>query len=102
MAQDEIHQFDIGTVITLTVKDGTSAVDISGASTYNLVFGKPDGTSVSQTGTFTTDGTDGKLYYTTVANDLDQCGWWKVQAIVTNTAGTWKSDIGNFEVHRNI
>ena len=102
MAVDEIHLNDIGTVFTVTLKDGTSIVDISTATTKIIIFGKPDGTSVSQTGTFTSDGIDGKVYYTTVANDLNQCGWWKIQAYIINSSGTWKADIGNFEVHGNI
>jgi hypothetical protein len=101
MAQDEIHLNDIGTVFTITLMDGTSIVNISAATTKIITFGKPDGTSVSQTGTFTTDGTDGKIYYTVVSGDLNQCGWWKIQGYVV-ASGTWRSDIGNFEVHKNI
>jgi hypothetical protein len=102
MAANEIHYNDIGTVLTITLKDGTSVVDISAATTYNIIFGKPDGTSVEQSGTFTTDGTDGKMYYTTVDGDLDQVGWWDIQAKIVDSSGTWRSDIGNFEVHANI
>jgi hypothetical protein len=101
MAANEIHLNDIGTVFTITLIDGTSTVGISTATTKTIIFGKPDGTSVSQAGTFTTDGTDGKMFYVTVDGDLDQCGWWKIQALITDS-GTWKSDIGNFEVHKNI
>jgi len=101
MAANEIHLNDIGTVFTITLKDGSSVVDISSATTKIIIFGKPDGTSVSQTGTFTSDGTDGKMYYTSVDGDLDQPGWWKIQAYIIDS-GTWKSDIGNFEVHANI
>jgi hypothetical protein len=101
MAANEIHVNDIGTVFTITLLDGTSTVGISTATTKNIIFGKPDGTSVIQTGTFTTDGTDGKLYYTSVSGDLDQCGFWKIQVHIIDS-GAWRSDIGNFEVHKNI
>ncbi len=103
MASLEIHKLDIGTVLTTTIKDGTSIVDISGATTKDIILGKPDGTSLTNAGTFTTDGTDGKIYYTTILNDLDQIGWWKIQGyIVSSSGGEWRSDIGNFEVHKNI
>ncbi len=102
MAADEIHMLDIGTVLTVTVKDGTSIVDISAATTHDIILGRPDCTSVTKTGTFTTDGSNGKIYYTTIANDLNQIGWWKIQAYIIGSSGTWKSDVGNFEVHKNI
>jgi hypothetical protein len=103
MAQDEIHIQDIGTVLTTTLKDGTSTVDISGATTKQIILGKPDGTSSIKTGSFTTDGTDGSMYYTTISGDLNQIGWWKIQGYIVSSAGSeWRSDIGNFEVHRNI
>jgi hypothetical protein len=103
MAVDEIHIHDIGTLLLTTIKDGTSVVDISGATTRQIILGKPDGTALTKSGTFTTDGTDGKLQYTTVSGDLNAIGWWKIQAyIVTSTGGEFRSDIENFEVHRNI
>jgi len=102
MAENEIHVQDIGTILKTTVKNGTSVVDISSATTKSIILGKPDNTSSTKDGTFTTDGTDGQLQYTTITDDLDQIGWWKIQAHVVSSSGSWKSDIGNFEVHRNI
>lgn len=103
MAEDEIHKFDIGTILTTTIKDGIGVVNISDATTKTIILGKPDGTKLTNAGTLTTDGEDGKMYYSTVANDLDQIGWWKIQGyIVSSNGGEWRSDIGNFEVHKNI
>lgn len=102
MSVDEIHRYDIGTDLVATIKDGTSVVDISGATTRQIILGKPDGTSLTKSGTFTTDGTDGKLQYTTISGDLNICGWWKIQAYIVSSSGEWRSDINNFEVHRNI
>ncbi len=103
MAVDEIHLNDLGTDLVVTIKDGTSVVDISTATTRQLILGKPDGTSLTKSGTFTTDGTDGKLQYTTIVSDLSVIGWWKIQGyIVTSTGKKFRSDIGNFEVHANI
>ena len=41
MAANEIHINDVGTKFLVTVTDGTSAVNISSASTKQLIFKKP-------------------------------------------------------------
>ena len=103
MAIGEIRLNDIGTVIELTIKDqDDSAVDVSGASTKQFVFRKPGGTAVVKTAAFVTDGTDGKLKYTTVTDDLDTAGDWQVQAFVDFGSTEWRSDIKNFMVHPNL
>jgi hypothetical protein len=102
LATEEIHVGDIGTVFEIVFKDGTSTVDISGATVKNIIFCKPDDTTVTQAGTFTTDGTDGLLKYTTVTGDLDIRGLWKIQGFITTTDGSWYSSTGLFEVYSNI
>ena len=105
MAENEIHKNDIGTIFEVTIKDGSSTVDVSSASSSGekeLLFLKPDKTSLTVDSSFKTDGTDGIIQYTTVANDLNVAGRWKLQAHLTLTAGEWKSDVANFIVHDNI
>ena len=107
MAANEIHAYDIGTIFELTMMDGTSPLDISGQLDMKIHFTKPDGSFVEKTGSFTNtsgpqDGTDGKMEYTTVTNDLDQIGTWKIQAIVQLPSGKWSSDISSFKVHKNL
>ena len=102
MAANEIHLNDIGTIFRLTIKDGDSVVDISGATTKNIIFTSPGGTSTTQAGSFTNSGTDGKLQYTSVSGDINEVGTWELQASLVMTAGTFKSDVSMFEVHRNI
>ena len=102
MAVDEIHVNDIGTVLVSTIKDGTSIVDISGDTIKQIILGKPDGTSLTKSGVFTTDGTDGKLQYTTVSGDLNLKGVWKIQGFIITSGGSWGSSTGLFEVHSNI
>lgn len=102
MAIEEIHVGDIGTVFKIVFKDGTSIVNISGATTKNIIFCKPDGTKDTKAGTFTTDGTDGILEYTTVSGDLNIKGIWKIQGFITTSDGSWSSSTGIFEVHNNI
>lgn len=103
MSRGEIRVGDIGTVFILTVKDQDDAVvDISGASTKQIIFREPDDTAVVKTAAFTTDGTDGKMQYTTVADDLDQVGEWQHQGKVVIGSGTWKTDIEKFKVYSNL
>ena len=72
MSQNEIHKNDIGTRLEITVMDGSSAVDISGATTKQIKLEKPGGSTVAKDGTFTTDGSDGKIYYVTQEGDLGE------------------------------
>jgi len=103
MAEDEIHKGDVGTVFEVTLKDGASIVDVSGASTKQIIFKKPNGGTVEKDADFVTDGQDGKLKYTTLADDLDVIGVWKLQAyVVISGSGDWKSDVGEFTVYDNL
>jgi hypothetical protein len=102
MSANEIHLNDIGTVFQVTVSDGTSAYDISGATTKQIIFKKPDHTLVTKDAEFVTDGTDGVIKYTTVDGDLNIPGKWALQAYLVTPGGTWKTDIGTFRVYDNL
>tara|TARA_R100001244_G_C5106332_1_gene120042 strand:- start:104 stop:412 length:309 start_codon:yes stop_codon:yes gene_type:complete len=102
MAANEIHLNDIGTQFLLTIKDGSTAVDISTASTKQIIIKKPSGTKITEAATFSTNGSDGKIYYSTVADDLDETGSYKLQGKVIISDGTFYTDITTFKVHRNL
>ena len=106
MPQNEIRISDIGTKFLVTMKDGSSTVDISGtgatAANKRIIFKKPSGSTLDKAASFNTDGTDGKLYYTTESGDLDEDGIWKLQAKVIIGSQTFHSDIHTFKVHRNL
>ena len=102
MSENEIHVEDIGTVFEVEVKDGDAVVDISSATTKELVFSKPDGSVLTKPAVFVTDGTDGKLKYTTIADDLSDPGNWKLQVYIVMSGGAWRTDIGDFIVFDNI
>ena len=59
MASNEIHKNDIGTVFKVTIKDGSSAVDISTSTTKQLIFKKPSGQKLEANASYYTDGSDG-------------------------------------------
>lgn len=99
----QIHYNDIGTSFRCTMKDENNAVlDISSASTLNLIFRKSNGAIVTKTATLVNDGTDGKMEYVTVSGDLDMVGPWQVQGYVVLSTGSWYSDIHDFKVWKNI
>lgn len=97
------HLNDVGTAMEVTIVDQDSAVvNISSATVREIVFKKPDGTSVTKTGVVVTDGTDGKMQHITVAGDLDVAGTWRIQGFVTIGSGSWSSDVDSFVVRGNL
>lgn len=95
----EIRLNDEGTAVRLTIYDETNTVvDISTATTKQITFRKPDGTSVTKTASFSSGGTDGRIQYVLVAGDIDQSGRWVVRAYVVLPSGKWYSTTGEFFV----
>ena len=102
MAANEIHVNDVGTQFLVTVTDGSSAVDISSATTKEIIIKKPSGTKLTKATAFSTDGTDGKMKYNISSDDLDEAGSYKLQGKVVISDGTFYTDIHTFKVHRNL
>ncbi|HMU74537.1 MAG TPA: hypothetical protein PKD69_02095 [Elusimicrobiota bacterium] len=102
MAANEIHKGDIGTVFTVTVKEGSVVVDLSSSTAKQIKFRKRSGSILTKTASFVTDGTDGKIKYTTIAGDLDESGPWSIQAVLTFGTNVWSTDIKPFTVHHNV
>ena len=109
MPANEIHVDDLGTKFIVTVKDGDSVINVSGATTKNIIFKKPSGTKVTAAASFETDGSDGVISYIVTGTEdgdlgvLDEAGTYKIQAYVVLSAGNeFRSDISTFKVYRNI
>lgn len=102
MAKD-IHVGDVGTLfrVTLTQDDG-SIFDVSSATVKTLIFARPDGSTMDKLAVFITNGSDGKIGYITIANDLNVAGSWKLQAYVELPTGKWHSAIAKFKVKVNL
>ncbi len=98
----EIRVGDIGTHLELELQEECVVVDISSASVKNITLQRPDKTSVTRAGTFTTDGTDGKIYLATIAGDLSMEGTYYIQAYIELPAWQGYSSVGEFEVHDNL
>ena len=97
-----VHVDDIGTIFRLGIREDGTEADVSAATTKQILFLKPDGSTLTKTATFTSDGTDGKIEYATIANDLDTEGEWQVQAFVILPTGQWSSTRRRFRVKSNI
>lgn len=98
----EIHVNDIGTQLIMTVKDDGEIVDISGATLLQVILKKPDGQTYTKTGTLYTNGTDGKMYYTSIGGDFSAAGNYKIQGKVTIPGGTYYTSISDFKVYCNL
>lgn len=68
---------DVGTVLEVDC-----GVNISAASTHNIMMQKPDLTAVELTGTIHDSN---YIRYTTIAGDLDQSGIYRVQSKIVNS-----------------
>jgi hypothetical protein len=90
-------------VIEFTVQEKGEIVDISSASaTKQIIFKKPDATTTTKSGSFVTNGTDGKFYYTTIAGDIDQAGAWQAQAYIVTGSFVGYSMPVAFTVNDNL
>ncbi len=78
--------------------------DISSFTTTEFKIEKPDGSSVVVTATFETDGTDGVLIYTLPVNStlFNQVGWYRLQAIVSNSVQYFPTSEVGFNVNKPL
>lgn len=101
--QADCHVGDIGTQFILEIRDELDAiVDLSTASSLQMVFKNQTDAKVTKTATLYTDGKDGKIKYVTINGDLNRPGQWQIQAQVVIADATWSSDIGSFRVAANL
>lgn len=107
-----VRLYDGGTDFIVEIKDcklvgGTpteTVLDISGATSMKIIFKKPDLSSLTVNASLYSDGTDGKIVYSTTGDpaaktgDLDQTGEWEISGRVTLPGGTWTTDTDTFQV----
>lgn len=98
----QIHVNDVNVVFNGSIEEDCVVVDISAATNLQFIFKKPDGSSLTKTAVFTTDGTDGAINYSTIAGDLSEAGVWSIQAVVTIGNSVYHSSIKTFKVYNNL
>jgi hypothetical protein len=97
-----IHENDIGTKLLIKVTDDGKIVNLENATTLVILVKKPDGTLLTLPAELETDGKDGKMYYITVAGDIDVAGNYKIQGRVTLPNGIFYTTVDTFIVHCNL
>jgi len=99
----QIHVGDIGSQFLITIKDQNDVVvDISSATTKQIIFQSPSRTDKTRTASFYTNGSDGKIVYSLIDGDIDIEGVWKYQSKIVMPSGTWFTNIEEFRVYPNI
>lgn len=79
MANIVVQQDAINVLVEITIEEDNSPLDISAATTHSFVVRKPSGATALWLAVFSSDGTDGKLRYLTVAGDLNEVGRYRLQ-----------------------
>jgi hypothetical protein len=99
----QMRRFDIGSIIRVTVKENGLVFNASAAIGKTMKLRKPSGSVLERPAEFQTDGTDGIVQYTTVANDLDESGPWTGQVFLDFAAtARWHAEPFNFTVGENL
>ena len=101
----EIHKDDVGTRFLITIKDDGNLVNISGvdgSSVHQINIRKPSDVVINRNATLQDFGISGVMFYDTIAGDLDEAGFYKLQAKVVIPSGTYFTDVYTFKVHSNI
>lgn len=94
---------DVGVQIVVQVLDqDDNVVDIAGASALKIKFLKPDGTALDKTAVLYSDGTDGKIVYTTLTGDLDQAGLYQLQGKLNLNSTPKSTRLGALVVAANV
>jgi hypothetical protein len=97
---------EYGKVNTLTLKDFSgNAQDVSTYTTSKQVICRsPDGRkTITATGAYTTNGADGKVYWTFSSSDpLDRAGTWTGQVLLTKSGGKLHTYPFDMEVELEI
>ena len=83
---------DVGAIFKIGVIDVDGAQkDISDALQKEFRVRKPDQSAVVWPAEFVSNGANGLLIYTTVADDLDQAGTWLLETRIVTATADWRT-----------
>ncbi len=90
---------DLGVDILLLVTDQQcKPTSLLATTVREFEFTKPDGSVVTKTASFVTDGSDGRLRYATESGFLDVVGTWKIRAKLTEPGKLYRTEQVAFAV----
>lgn len=94
----------LGAVITLTLTEDGVAVDLTNATTTEMILESARGRRLTRTAWVVAPATDGVLQYATVAGDIAHAGRLRVQAHLAFDGGTTEfwSSVVEFDVGPNL
>jgi hypothetical protein len=98
----DIYIADFGVPFEITIVEDGAAVNISDATTMALTLKKPNGSTLTKTLDFKTDGTDGIVTYTFLTTDLDIAGTWKYQVYIETATSGKHTAHGELDVGGNL
>ena len=100
MSLQNIYVGDYGQPVEATILDvdTNAAQDISGYTTLQMIFTKADGTPLTKTAGFKTDGTDGIISYTVEAGVLSVVGIWDIRGRVQSGSAQLTTEKEKFYV----
>lgn len=103
MSRGQIQVGEWGFPIEIEITDqDCAAVDISTATTKQVIFTRPDKTQFTKVAAFTTSGVDGKIRYVVEdASIMNQAGQWYIQGVATQAGWSHPSSLEPFEVAAN-
>lgn len=103
MSTGYIQTGDVGVILKVTLLDeNNSPINLGEATVLQFLIEKPDKTMVTGTGQLVNDGTDGQVFYSTLAGDLNQTGTYRYQVYFEVGPLKKHSDVGKFKVLPNL
>ena len=100
----DLQRTDTGVQFICTIKDKQTGQIISlvGATNIQFIFRQPDRKNYVVNGSLYTDGSDGKVVYTSQSTDINIAGLWKLQVSYTITTYTKLTSWITFQVEPNL
>ena len=98
---EEIHVGDTVT-IRFTFQDQGTVIDLSGATTLDAKLESPSGTTSTVALSMVGDGSTGEADLVATTSTFNEVGIWKMQGILVDSTGSWKSNIHRVEVFANL
>lgn len=102
MSHNSIYIGDTTRFVSTVKDEDGNVVDISGATTLEFHFRKPDGTTMVKTATKVDAGLYGQMEYNALTTDLDQDGRWEHQGYIVLPTGEYHSQVRQFKVKETL
>jgi|WetSurSiteA1Bulk_404760.scaffolds.fasta_scaffold164592_1 hypothetical protein len=100
--QNEVQVGNVGTVFKVRIVEDGLPVNVTAATTREIIFKPPKGNTLTRNASLYTDGADGIITYSTGASDLTSAGQWYLQAHIEFTGSEYYTEVVGFTVRANL